>query len=81
MNQMNVLIVKIQNTFIGHQVPRIWSKFHKRVKHSSTNLDEFVLFCTLCIANNQAISDENSSCLIIHLFLNTEDDSRALILL
>ena len=44
-------------------------------------LDEFVLFCTLCIANNQAISDENSSCLIIHLFLNTEDDSRALILL
>ena len=44
-------------------------------------LDEFVLFCTLCIANNQAISDENSSCLIIHLFLNPEDDSRAQILL
>ena len=43
--------------------------------------DELLLLCTWCIANNQAISDENSSCLNIHLFLNPEDDSRALILL
>ena len=49
------------------------SKWSLNYLLNCSQLDEFVLF------HAQAVSDELSSCLIIHQFLNPEDDSRALI--
>ena len=54
---------------------RVFFMYH--IALNSMNL----LFHTLYIANNQAVFEKNPNCLIIHQYLISENDSRALILL